>query len=70
MDDLEFIQVHFKAPDISGEPNVAKESLEFQKALDEFETEVKAQCASLESAVSEIDKLQEVCNEMSLHLWN
>lgn len=31
-----------------------------QKGLGEFETDVKAQCAALESAVSEIDKLQEV----------
>jgi len=59
------MQVHFKAPGISGEPNVAKESSEFQKVLDEFETEVKAQCASLESAVSEIDKLQEVCKHQT-----
>lgn len=37
-----------------------REQAELQKALDAFANELKAQCAALESSVSQIDGLQEV----------
>ena len=56
---LEKLGVHFKAG-IGGDPNIEKGGMELQRSLDALHDDLRRECATIEAAVAQIDKLQEV----------